>query len=190
MYLGIVPRIAIDGGGPVLPGPMPVWPGAGVPRIPIRPTPPIIIRGPITNGGPPNPPSPMLPPANAGTPVPAGFPTNQLFVNSDGSFWQFSGTQWINVGTPYNTGVSATPPATPPGSTGGATSMAPTIAPAPTPASATPIVTGTTYQEILDWLTQDSLAQTVGFSIPNWITASGIALLLYKVSNRAPAGRR
>lgn len=46
------------------------------------------------------------------SPVPSSFPTNQLFIASDGSQWAFStatGT-WMNVGTPYNLSVASPPP--------------------------------------------------------------------------------
>jgi hypothetical protein len=188
MYLG-APMIARNGSGGgaasqiifyprEFPVPPPVWPG---------PRPPIITR-PIDTAAPPAP----TPVANAGTPVPAGFPTNQIFVNSDGSFWQYSSARgaWVNVGTPYNTGAAATPPAPPPSSTGSSTMPPSTTAPAPVSASGTPIVTGTSYQEILDWLNQDSLLATLGFAgIPNWITGAGVALVLYKVAGER-TGRR
>jgi hypothetical protein len=139
---------------------------------------------------PANPPTPHYPPTPA-TPVPAGFPTNQMFVAPDGSFWQFStsNNQWVNVGTPYNTGAAATPPATPPSSTGANTTPPATTAPAPVAASASPSIVTSSYQEILDWLNQDSLLATIGFAgIPNWITGAGVALIVYKVSNKS--GRR
>ena len=133
---------------------------------------------------------PIILPMAAATTVPAGFPTNQIFVNSDGSFWQYSTAKgaWVNVGTPYNTGASATPPAPPPSSTGASTMPPSTTAPAPVSASSTPIFTSS-YQEILDWLNQDSLLATIGFAgIPNWITGAGVALIIYKVAGKQ--GRR
>lgn len=140
-------------------------------------------------------PTPVLPPtvnANAGTPVPAGYPTSQIFVNTDGSFWQYSSAQsrWINMGTPYNTGATATPAAPPPSSSGASTAApASTTAPAPVSVSVSPS-TSSSYQEILDWLQEDTLLSSIGFAgIPNWIAAFGGALLLYKVSSGS-GGRR
>jgi hypothetical protein len=45
----------------------------------------------------------------AGTPVPSNYPTNQFFVNSDGSVWEYSAASgtWIDTGTPYNVGAGA-----------------------------------------------------------------------------------
>lgn len=142
-------------------------------------------------------PLPVAPPptpinTNAGTPVPAGYPTSQLFVNTDGSFWQYSPTQsnWVNVGTPYNTGAMATPAAPPPSSSGASTAVpVATTAPAPVDVSVAPAASS--YQEILDWLQQDTLLSSIGFAgIPNWIAAFGGALLLYKVSSGSSGGRR
>jgi hypothetical protein len=50
----------------------------------------------------------------AGTPVPVGFPTNQIFVNSDGSQWVYSTTQgiWVSEGIPFNLSAASPPPAT------------------------------------------------------------------------------
>jgi hypothetical protein len=133
-------------------------------------------------------PAPPVAPAvntNAGTPVPAGYPTSQMFVNTDGSFWQYSSAQsrWINVGTPYNTGASATPSAPPP-SASGASTAAPTGTTAPPPVNVSVAPAGSSYQEILDWLQLDTLSSSIGFAgIPNWIVAGGGALLLYKVSS-------
>jgi hypothetical protein len=112
-------------------------------------------------------------------------------VDPSGGFWQFSTAknQWVSVGTPYNTGAAAIPPAVPTGSTPSApTSLStPTTAPAPVNVS----VTGptSTYQEILDWLQQDTLGSSIGFStIPNWIVVAAAGALAWKFSQ--PAGRR
>lgn len=168
--LGFVPIRVGDGIGPVLPGPMPVWPGSGVPRIPIRPIPPIIIRGPITQG-PPNPPTPQMP-STAGTPVPAGFPVNQFYVAPDGSVWEYStsANQWVNTGTPYNVnapGAGATSP-TPAATTDSGASQPPVSVTVSTPAGAP-----SAYQSILDWLTQSTLISPV----PNWIVAGAAYLV-------------
>jgi hypothetical protein len=138
-------------------------------------------------------PAPVVTPvasANAGTPVPAGFSTSQIFVDANGGFWQYSASQnqWVNVGTPYNTGAAAIPPAVPTGSTPSApTSLTtPTTAPAPVNVSvAAPV---SSYQEILDWLQQDTLGSTIGFSsIPNWIVVAAAGALAWKFSS---GGRR
>jgi hypothetical protein len=150
------------------------------------------VYGPVTRIAPILPawprPAPVITPsvnANAGTPVPAGYPTSQLFVNADGSFWQYSSTQaqWVNVGTPYNTGAIATPPAPPP-SASGASTAAPAGTTAPSPVDVSVAPAGSSYQEIFDWLQQDTLLSSIGFAgIPNWIVAGGGALLLYKVTS-------
>ncbi len=128
--------------------------------------------------------------ANTGTPVPTGYPTSQLFVNSDGSFWQYNpaSQNWVNVGTPYNTGASATPAAPAPSSSGASTAPpANTTAPAPVNVSVAPAAAQSSYQAILDWLQQDSLLSSIGFAgTPNWIVAGAGVLLAYKVS----AGRK
>lgn len=111
-------------------------------------------------------PTPQTPPAIGGTPVPANYPTNQIFVASDGSFWEYSVTAgtWINVGTPYNVNAPAAPapvaPVTPApaAAPGVSVSVAPTAAPAP----ASP------YQSVIDFATQDSLIT----GIPNWVTVA------------------
>jgi hypothetical protein len=161
---------------PVMPGPMPRIPGP-YPDFPGSVYP---IVHPITTG--PLPPTPG--PSGAASPVPAGYPTNQIFVAPNGSFWEYSSSQnqWVNVGTPYNTGAVGIPPAVPSGSTpsGAPTSAgAPTVAPAPvTTVSIAPA--SSTYADILNWLEQDTLGATIGFSIPNWILVGGAAALAWK----------
>jgi hypothetical protein len=122
---------------------------------------------------------------NAGTPVPAGYPTNQLFVNSDGSFWEYGPNGWVYVGTPYNTGATATPPAPAPSPSGGSTAPpAGTTAPGPVSVSVAPAASSG-YQAILDWLQQDSLASSIGFTgIPNWIVGGG-AFFAYKLFTKS-----
>lgn len=208
----IASRFTNGGGGPVLPGPMPV----------LAPTAPIgggggqlIVRGPFTYT-PPNTPAPILPSplpgpmpvygggggsvgpivvgpistappaANASTPVPAGYPTSQIFVDANGGFWEYSSSQnqWMNVGTPYNTGAPYVPPAVPTGSTPSAPTslISPTTAPAPvTTVSITP---SSTYSDILNWLQEDTLGATIGFpSIPNWIFVAAGGALAWKFSH-------
>jgi len=118
----------------------------------------------------------------AGTPVPVGFPTNQFFVSNDGSVWEYSQAQggWINTGTPYNVGASASPQA-----------AAASTQAAAVPASSAPVVNITTpatpsaYQGVLDWLGQSTLIS----SVPNWVLVLGAGLVALKVS-RGSEGRR
>jgi|HubBroStandDraft_6_1064221.scaffolds.fasta_scaffold17089_8 hypothetical protein len=165
-------------GGPVFPGPAQVW----TPPPPVAlPSPPVPV-GPVVVG-----PIAYTPPAaNAGTPVPAGYPTSQMFIDSNGGFWQYSSSQsqWINVGTPYNTGAASVPPAAPTGSTPSAPTSLTTPTTAPAPVSTVTVSTpSTSYQEILDWLQSDTLGSTIGFnSIPNWIVVAAAGLLAAKVS--------
>lgn len=113
------------------------------------------------------------PATTAGTPVPATFPTNQIFVNADGSQWMFSAAQgkWINVGTPFNVNApSATTPA----------SAAPPVPTSPTAAAAAgtpvnvsvaaPTASTSTYDSLISFATQDSLIS----GIPNWILGVGL----------------
>lgn len=146
--------------GPVLPGPMPV----------LHPQPVLL---------PSTPTIPATTPSTAGTPVPAGFPVNQFFVAPDGSVWEYSpsSNSWFNTGTPYNTGGSsgggATSP-TPIATNGSGTSAQPVSVTVTTPGAAAE----SGYQSILDWLTQETLIT----SVPNWIVAGGVGLLIWKAT--------
>jgi hypothetical protein len=194
MYLSMVPLpnggSRIYRAGPAMRTvPIGVRPGA--------PRPPIIIVGPRTYNPPPAPPHwigpaqtpPPVANPNAGTPVPAGYPTDQLFVNSDGSFWEHGPNGWVNVGTPYSTGAaSATPPAAPPAPSGAPSTPAPGAAP---PVNVSIAAAPSMYQTFLDWIQKDTLLASLGFAnIPNWIPAAGFALLGWKVTHEAPSGRR
>jgi len=163
------------------------------------PNPPV---GPVyAPTGPPVTSAPDLPisSANAGTPVPAGYPTSQIFVDPSGAFWEYSASQnqWKNVGTPYNTGAAAIPPAAPTGSTPSAPTslVAPTTAPAPISTVVSTTATSA-YDDLLNWLQEDTLGATIGFSsIPNWIIAAGALALAWKFSQsggrkRNPSRRR
>lgn len=177
-------------GASPMPGPMPVY-------NPAPPSSPIIIRGPITYNPPVTAPapSPTLPPvsalpssaANAGTPVPVGYPTNQMFVDPNGGFWEFSSAQnqWVSVGTPYNTGAGGIPPAAPTGSTPSAPTSLTTPTTAPAPVSTVNVAAPSgTYQDILNWLEEDTLGATIGFSsIPNWIVTAGALALAWRFSS-------
>ena len=48
----------------------------------------------------------------SGSPVPVGYPTSQIYVEPGGAFWEFNGTSWQNVGTPYNVSGGSTPAST------------------------------------------------------------------------------
>lgn len=109
--------------------------------------------------------TPQAPAVTAGTPVPAGFPTNTTYVAADGSQWIFNATTnaWVYGGS----------------ATGGSSSVptaAGTAASVTAPAAAT-----SDYQALLDWLSVSDTTALIS-SVPNWITALGAALLLYKVS--------
>lgn len=62
-------------------------------------------------------PPPVLPPAPAipGSPVPQNYPTNQIFVNSDGVQWQFntSSGQWIPISGAFTATTTSTYAGTP-----------------------------------------------------------------------------
>lgn len=166
---------------PVIRLPLPAGPTTtGIPR---QYVPPVISKPPIVRVPPLPIPSPSLPPAaTTGTPVPANYPTSQLFVATDGSLWQYSGStgKWFNAGTPYGpssgAGTVSTSPASPAGVS--PSSSAPS---SPVNVTVAPASTDSGYQSIIDWLTQSTLAQSVGFNIPNWITAGALGLLGYKL---------
>lgn len=105
------------------------------------------------------------PPNNAGTPVPVGYPTSTTYVASDGTQWVYNATTnaWVYGGSA--TGGSSSVPTT-----------AGTAASVTAPAAAT-----SDYQALLDWLSVSDTTALIS-SVPNWITALGAALLLYKVS--------
>jgi len=188
---------------PILPGPMPVWPGgSGGGSVGIRPptqrcSPPEVEMDnatwdPVGCRWVPNlpkfllPPNPM-PPApvslapNAGTPVPSGFPVNQFFVAPDGSVWQFGAGKWFNTGTPNTAGGSGG--TSTPASSGGGASSAPS---APVSVTVAPAAAPSGYQAILDWLTQSTLISPV----PNWIVGSGIGLIGWKMFGGSSGGKR
>jgi hypothetical protein len=123
---------------------------------------------------------------NTGTPVPGNFPTNQLFINTDGSQWIYSATQakWISAGTPVNVnaGSSAAATTTPAAQTPAPVSAA--VDPSQVSAAAAAPATSD-YQSVLDWLGQSTLIS----GIPNWGIALGAGLLVAHVMKPAPAGR-
>ncbi len=99
----------------------------------------------------------------AGTPVPVGYSTNSVFINSDGSQWEYSSSQgvFINVGTPYNLAApsAATPTAatstTAAAGTAGAASTAAQVVGSPVPVGT---VIGTAYTDIYGNVWQFSTA--------------------------------
>jgi len=125
--------------------------------------------------------------SNTGTPVPGNFPTNQIFVNTDGSQWIYSTSQtkWISAGTPVNVnaGSSAASSTTP-----AAQTPAPvTAAVDPSQVSAAAAAPATSdYQSVLDWLGQSTLIS----GIPNWAIALGGGLLVAHAMKPAAAGGR
>jgi hypothetical protein len=100
-----------------------------------------------------------------GTPVPQGYPTNQPYVDPSGNQWIYQNGQWVNTGSQYSTTTS-------------------TIAPTGEPASVMTPAPTSSYQSILDWLTQ----QTLIAGVPNWILAAGVTLVAFKFSS--PSGRK
>jgi hypothetical protein len=80
--------------------------------------------------------STTVPSTNPNTPVPSGFPTNQFFVNTDGSVWEYGANGWFNTGTPYNTAASSTVPISTSTSTTAVSSTTGTPVPAGYPTNA------------------------------------------------------
>jgi hypothetical protein len=97
-----------------------------------------------------------------GTPVPSGFPTNQIFTAADGTQWQFNPAMgaWINIGSSFAQGSTSTSSLSPSGS----------------PVSVTVAPSSSTYQSVLDWLSQNTLISAV----PNWLPVAGFGLLAFK----------
>ncbi len=120
--------------------------------------------------------------STAGTPVPAGFSINQIFVAANGSQWIYSSTQgkWINVGIPYSTGAPAPTPVT----TLPAQATVPAAA-APTPALVSTAPAESSYQQILDWLKEETLIS----GVPNWVIALAAGALLLRLG-RSEGSRR
>ena len=100
----------------------------------------------------------------AASPVPANYPTSLPYTDTQGNTWTYgaSGWQMSSYGPAGAAGAASY--------TGGTTS----------------ITTGSSYQSILDWLSQ----QTLISGIPNWgiVAAAGAGVLLLK--NRGNGGRR
>lgn len=118
------------------------------------------------------PPVPAPTAAIPGSPVPANYPTNQIFVYTDGTQWQFFPAQgaWVNLGIPYgtNSGTAAARSTTTSALDTGGTPAAPvSVSVAPSSSS---------FQPILDWLSQNTLIAAV----PNWVPTAGVALLAFK----------
>lgn len=185
-------------------------PNGGRPLNTLQPVPKGIIN--------PNPPgsigpAPYTPPPsnsfNPGTPVPSNFPTNQFFVNTDGSVWEYGTNGWFNTGTPYNTGASS--PASPVTSTSAVTTSG-TPVPAGYPTNATytasdgsiwsfNAATGTWQYAGVSASAATAAAATPAAAaesdfqsfvdwlpqstlingVPNWALAGGAMLLVYKL---------
>lgn len=142
---------------------IPICPSAGASPLP---APPRVLSNP--------------PPDTSGTPVPSGFPTNQIFVNTDGSQWVYSASmaKWINVGTPYNVGAPVAAAPAPAASAPVSVNVAPAAAVAPPVASP--------YQSIIDFATQDTLITNV----PNWLVGIGVFLGYKLLSAKLEGGKR
>jgi len=104
----------------------------------------------------------------AGTPVPANYPTNQIYVNSDGSQWVYSAAtnSWVNMALTTSTSSPTT-------STG-----APISVSVATPTSASP------YDSLINFATEQSLLP----GVPNWLIAIG-AVIAVKMAGQM-GGRR
>jgi len=128
--------------------------------------------------------------------VPAGFPTNQFFVNSDGSVWEYSQTAgtWVNTGTPYNVGQSATQLQTAAQQAAAAAAAqqattTPTTATTPVSTTVVPSVTDT-YSSIVAWLSQTDLLSSFGLNVPNGLVVLGAGLLVFFMTQSGGRGRR
>jgi hypothetical protein len=66
----------------------------------------------------------------SGSPVPVGYPTSQIYVAPGGAFWEFNGSTWQNVGTPYNVSGGPAPASTTPSITASGTVVPPSPVPA------------------------------------------------------------
>lgn len=133
---------------------------------------------------------------------------NQSYTASDGSVWQYNATtlQWTEVSAPTAAGVAAAAAAAGIAATSGAiytaadgsqwqynattgiwqevsgATLTTTSSSAGASTPALVAATGTTesdYQSVLDWLTQSTLVP----SVPNWIMALGIGLVVWKITH-------
>src|ERR1700758_76588 len=122
--------------------------------------------------------SPAAPALYAGTPVPVTFPTNQYYVNTaDGSVWEYSASAgtWLNTGVPYNVNAPTPAATAAQNAAAQAATTTPTTTTAPISATIAPdLTTGTSYQSILDWLSQNTLAASLGFNIPNFVVVIAV----------------
>jgi hypothetical protein len=80
------------------------------------------------------------------SPVPAGYPTNQFYVASDGSVWEYAAAQnqWIPIEGPFGSGASA-----------GATPTTPQVTAALAPSSAPAPAAGVTASSPLPYIAGD-----------------------------------
>jgi len=163
----LAPVVRTNGGSNAIRYRGPVW-SPSTPTAPIR----IVSE--------PNIPSTSTSAATSGTPVPPGYSQNQIFVATDGSFWQYSSAQnkWLNVGTPYNTGAAAAAAASSAPATSTSTA-ATTTAPAPVNVTVDPSSASSSYSDVLTWLEGSTLIT----GLPNWTIALGAAALLFKISS-------
>jgi len=144
----------------------------GVKSVPI---PPVVPTGTAT------------PTTVAANPVPSSWPTTSTYIDGAGNVWAYSGSAWVNYGTSANAANQAALVANAEAQAMAA-SGASTVSPAPVTVTTN---TGSTYQEILDWLSATDLLAGLGISnIPNWIPALGAGLLLARAFSNQPKGRR
>lgn len=106
------------------------------------------------------------------SPVPSTQPLNQPYTDSYGNVWTYGPSGWQITGNV----ASALPVSSPAGAVG---------APSYTGGTTT-VNTGSGYQSVLDWLSE----QTLISGIPNWGVAGAAAALLLVLKNRGQGGRR
>jgi hypothetical protein len=185
------------------PAPTPVSAAPGTISVPAPlPVPPPVAIGPalpppgtVTNGTkPPATPGTTAAPANyPNTPVPVTFPTNQYYVNTaDGSVWEYSASAgtWLNTGVPYNVNAPTPAQTAAQNAAAQAATTTPTTSTAPISTTIAPdLTTGTSYQSILDWLSQNTLAASLGFNVPNFVVVIAVGAGVLWFMQRPKAGR-
>jgi hypothetical protein len=209
----VAPTIPVRPIGPALPAPgTPIngtQPPAAPPRyppvfaLPQPAAPPLQPIGPAqpapgapTNGTkPPAVPGTTAAPATyPNTPVPVTFPTNQYYVNTaDGTVWEYSASAgtWVNTGVPYNVNAPTPAQTAAANAAAQAATTTPTIATTPVSTTIAPdLTTGTSYQSILDWLSQNTLAASIGFNVPNFVVVIAVGGAVLWIMRQPKTGRR
>lgn len=103
------------------------------------------------------------------SPVPSTQPLNQPYTDSYGNVWTYGPSGWQITGN-VSSALPAAGAAGAPSYTGGTTT----------------VNTGSGYQSVLDWLSE----QTLISGIPNWGVSAAAAALLLVLKNRGQGGRR